>query len=133
MIRTRQLLTLSVGLVAMAFSVQSGVSGAATAAVTTRPVTQPAASASTAAAPATPNIVFVLTDDMSSNLLPYMPQVQKLQSQGTSFSDFVVSNSLCCPSRSSIFTGEYPHNTGVLSNEGPNGGFNAFHDNGLEK
>lgn len=128
-------MALAVGLVAMAFSVQSGASGAATAALPTRPVTQPAlsASASAAAAATKPNIVFVLTDDMSSNLLPYMPQVQKLQSQGTSFSDFVVSNSLCCPSRSSIFTGEYPHNTGVLSNEGPNGGFKAFHDNGLEK
>nr|WSZ19522.1 sulfatase [Streptomyces canus] len=138
MIRTRQLLTLAVGLVATALSVQSGASGAATAAVT-RPATQraafvPAAASGSASVTASkPNIVFVLTDDMSSNLLPYMPQVQKLQSQGTSFSDFVVSNSLCCPSRSSIFTGEYPHNTGVLGNEGPNGGFNAFHDNGLEK
>ncbi|MFJ9820345.1 sulfatase [Streptomyces sp. NPDC101151] len=75
----------------------------------------------------------MLTDDMSSNLVQYMPEVQKLQSQGMTFSDFVVSNSLCCPSRSSLFTGRYPHNTGVLGNEGPNGGFSAFHNNGLER
>ncbi|WP_328429198.1 sulfatase family protein [Streptomyces sp. NBC_00443] len=86
-----------------------------------------------AAAAEKPNIVFVLTDDMSSNLLPYMPEVQKLRSQGTTFSDFVVSNSLCCPSRASIFTGRYPHNTGVLSNDGPNGGFGAFRSSGEER
>jgi N-acetylglucosamine-6-sulfatase len=125
MIRTRQLLTLAVGLAAMVFSAQSGASGATS--QTPDPTTQPAAAA------AKPNIVFVLTDDMSSNLLQYMPEVKKLQSQGTTFSDDVVSNSLCCPSRSSIFTGMYPHNTGVLGNDGPNGGFDAFHNNGLEK
>ncbi|MEU6665663.1 sulfatase [Streptomyces sp. NPDC046727] len=128
MIRTRQLLTLTAGLAAMVFAAQSGMSAAT--AHTTAPTVKPAA----ATAAAKPNIVFVLTDDMSTNLLPYMPEVHKLQSQGTSFSDFVVSNSLCCPSRSSTFTGEYPHNTGVLSNTaGSNGGFKAFHDNGLEK
>ncbi|WP_316751370.1 sulfatase family protein [Streptomyces herbicida] len=132
MIRTRQLLTRIVGVVALVFAAQSGVSAATTGAATTTPVsppiTQPAATAAKR-----PNIVFVLTDDMSSNLLPYMPQVRKLQSQGMTFSDYVVSNSLCCPSRSSIFTGRYPHNTGVLGNDGPNGGFDAFHNNGLER
>ncbi|WP_371666989.1 sulfatase [Streptomyces sp. NBC_00289] len=139
MIRTRQLLTGIVGVAALVFAAQSGVSaatnGAATttdAAATTSPATTtPAPSA--AAAAGRPNIVFMLTDDMSSNLLQYMPEVRKLQSQGTSFSDYVVSNSLCCPSRSSIYTGLYPHNTGVLGNEGPNGGFDAFHNNGLER
>lgn len=127
MIRTRQLLALIVGAaaLALAFAAPSGMAGTKNSpAVTTQPV---------AAAAEKPNIVFVLTDDMSSNLLPYMPEVQKLQSQGMTFTDFVVSNSLCCPSRSSIFTGRYPHNTGVLSNEGPNGGFGAFHSGGEER
>ncbi|MER6423893.1 sulfatase [Streptomyces sp. NPDC001137] len=139
MIRTRQLLKGMAGVVALLFAAQSGVSAATTDATTSTEATTTTSAATTsptqpaAAAAQRPNIVFVLTDDMSSNLLPYMPEVQKLQSQGTSFSDYVVSNSLCCPSRSSIFTGEYPHNTGVLGNDGPSGGFDAFHKNGLER
>ena len=74
-----------------------------------------------------PNIVFVLTDDLTWNLVPYMPQVQALQREGTTFSRYVVTNSLCCPSRASIFTGRYPHSTGVLTNMPPAGGFDAFH------
>jgi arylsulfatase A-like enzyme len=85
------------------------------------------------AAASKPNIVFVLTDDMSSNLLPYVPEVQKMQAQGMTFNNHEVSNSLCCPSRSSIFTGQFPHNTGVLTNEAPDGGFGKFHANGDEK
>lgn len=82
--------------------------------------------------PAHPNIVFVLTDDLSMDLLPYMPQVQKLQSQGMSFNNYFVSDSLCCPSRSSIFTGQFPHDTGVFTNAGPGGGIGAFYGHGDE-
>ena len=81
-------------------------------------------------AKARPNIVFVLTDDLSSDLLPYMPNVQKLAARGTSFSNYFVIDSLCCPSRSSIFTGEYPHDTGVFTNHLPDGGVQAFDQHG---
>jgi len=74
-----------------------------------------------------PNIVFVLTDDLSWNLVQYMPQVRALQRDGATFSRYVVTNSLCCPSRASILTGRYPHSTGVLTNMPPAGGFDAFH------
>jgi arylsulfatase A-like enzyme len=83
--------------------------------------------APTAAAQTRPNIVFVLTDDLSWNLIPYMPQVQQLQREGMTFDRYVVTDSLCCPSRASIFTGRYPHSTGVLKNMGDDGGFDAFH------
>jgi N-acetylglucosamine-6-sulfatase len=83
--------------------------------------------------PPQPNIVFVLTDDLSSDLLPYMPNVRRLQQRGTSFSNYFVTDSLCCPSRASILTGQYPHNTGIFRNTGPDGGFTAFHDFGLEE
>jgi N-acetylglucosamine-6-sulfatase len=73
------------------------------------------------------NIVFVLTDDLSMDLLPFMPQVQELESQGMTFNDYFVSDSLCCPSRASIFTGNFPHDTGVYSNVGPDGGIRAFY------
>jgi N-acetylglucosamine-6-sulfatase len=80
-----------------------------------------------------PNIVFVLTDDLSIDLVPYMPHVVGLQSTGMTFSNYFVSDSLCCPSRSSIFTGEFPHNTGVFSNFGNDGGFRVFHRLGDER
>jgi N-acetylglucosamine-6-sulfatase len=79
-----------------------------------------------------PNIVFVLTDDLSMDLLPYMPQVQALQRNGMTFNNYFVSDSLCCPSRSSIFTGEFPHDTGVYTNAGPLGGLRAFYTHGDE-
>ncbi len=74
-----------------------------------------------------PNFVFVLADDLSSDLVPYMRQVQALQRDGTSFSRYVVTDSLCCPSRASILTGRYPHSTGVIRNQPPDGGFEIFH------
>ncbi|GAA2095320.1 sulfatase [Streptomyces albiaxialis] len=74
-----------------------------------------------------PNVVFVLTDDLSEDLVRYMPQVRKMRDQGMSFANYTVTDSLCCPSRSSIFTGKYPHNTGVFTNEPPDGGFDVFH------
>lgn len=73
-----------------------------------------------------PNIVFVLTDDLSMNLVRYMPTLQALQHRGMTFPNYTVTDSLCCPSRASIFTGEFPHNSGVLSNTAPTGGYTAF-------
>ena len=79
-----------------------------------------------------PNIVFVLTDDLSTDLVPFMPHVVALMHQGTSFSHYYVVDSLCCPSRSAIFTGEYPHDDGVFTNNHIDGGFDAFERNGDE-
>ncbi|MDT5038152.1 MAG: N-acetylglucosamine-6-sulfatase [Micromonosporaceae bacterium] len=79
-----------------------------------------------------PNIVFVLTDDLSWNLVRYLPAVREMQSQGLTFNDYVVTDSLCCPSRSSIFTGRFPHDTGVFTNGGSDGGFDFFHSHGEE-
>jgi N-acetylglucosamine-6-sulfatase len=82
---------------------------------------------------ARPNIVFVLTDDLAWNLVAYMPHVLQMQQQGTTFSNYFVTDSLCCPSRASIFTGEYPHDTGVFTNGGSDGGFHLFHARGEER
>jgi N-acetylglucosamine-6-sulfatase len=83
--------------------------------------------------PSQPNIVFVLTDDLSTDLIPYMPNVRRLQARGTTFSNYFVTDSLCCPSRASILTGQYPHDTGIFRNTGADGGFLAFHARGLEQ
>jgi N-acetylglucosamine-6-sulfatase len=80
-----------------------------------------------------PNIILILADDLSWNLVQYMPHVREMQASGVTFSRFFVSDSLCCPSRATIFTGKYPHNTGVYTNGGRDGGFFAFHNYGLEE
>jgi N-acetylglucosamine-6-sulfatase len=80
-----------------------------------------------------PNIVFILTDDLATNLVQYMPHVLKMQKDGVTFSNYFVTDSLCCPSRSSIFTGRYPHDTGVFKNTGKDGGYLVFRDRGLER
>jgi N-acetylglucosamine-6-sulfatase len=77
-----------------------------------------------------PNIVFILTDDLSMNLLRFMPELAEVRKQGTTFTNYFVTDSLCCPSRSSIFTGKLPHNTGVFKNTGQDGGYEAFNAHG---
>jgi N-acetylglucosamine-6-sulfatase len=77
-----------------------------------------------------PNIVFVLTDDLSRDLVRFMPQVQALQTRGLSFDNYFVSDSLCCPSRASIFTGNFPHDTHVFGNTLPKGGVAKFFKRG---
>ncbi|REE96553.1 sulfatase family protein [Thermomonospora umbrina] len=79
-----------------------------------------------------PNIIFVLTDDLSTDLVPHMPTVRRMQRTGVTFSNYFATNSLCCPSRATIFTGRFPHNTGVVTNYPPNGGYQAFHERGGE-
>ena len=79
-----------------------------------------------------PNIVFVLTDDLAWNLVRYMPHVRQMQSRGVTFNRYFVTDSLCCPSRASIFSGRLPHNTGIFSNTPPDGGFHAFRRRGEE-
>ncbi|MGB2710930.1 MAG: sulfatase-like hydrolase/transferase, partial [Conexibacter sp.] len=82
---------------------------------------------------AQPNVVFVLTDDLSWDLVRWMPNVRRLQQRGTTFSNYFVTDSLCCPSRASILTGQYPHNTGIFRNTGVDGGFLAFQALGRER
>lgn len=89
---------------------------------------EPVPSAPLTEAVAKPNIVFILFDDYSSELVSYMDGLNGLAEDGFSFSSHIVSDPLCCPSRASILTGKYPHNTGVLSNQWPTGGMAAFQD-----
>lgn len=77
-----------------------------------------------------PNIIFILTDDYATNLVDFMPNLKAMQKEGVTFNNYYVSNSLCCPSRSTIFTGMLPHNTGVETNTKPNGGYDAYMEKG---
>src|SRR5687768_9986003 len=71
---------------------------------------------STPTAAVQPNIVFIMVDDLSSDVVPYMGAVQEMAAEGVTFDNFIVSNSLCCPSRAGYLTGKYPHNNFVLGN-----------------
>jgi arylsulfatase A-like enzyme len=62
----------------------------------------PSRAPSSAPAPR-PNIVFVLTDDLAWNLVQYMPHVLEMEKRGVTFVNYFVTDSLCCPSRASIF------------------------------
>jgi N-acetylglucosamine-6-sulfatase len=89
----------------------------------------------TAAASSAPNILFILTDDhdVQSGTLQYMPHLQALLAeQGTTFGNMLVPLSLCCPSRTTILRGQFPHNTQVTTNALPNGGFEKAHALNLE-
>ncbi len=67
-----------------------------------------------------PNIIFILTDDLDTRYpegswLDDFPGLKAdLADRGTTFSNFFVSLSLCCPSRSSILRGQYAHNTQIF-------------------
>ena len=84
-------------------------------------------SGSTALGDTRPNIVLVLTDDMRWDELENMPKTKAfLAAGGARFTQAYVSNSLCCPSRTSTLTGQYSSNNGVWRNAAPYGGFRAF-------
>jgi N-acetylglucosamine-6-sulfatase len=81
-----------------------------------------------------PNFIFILTDDLDAKSVDLMPRIKKLlMNHGTIFSNFFVTDSLCCPSRASFLRGQYPHNHQVLSNAEPEGGFERFHELGHEQ
>jgi arylsulfatase A-like enzyme len=84
-----------------------------------------------------PDIVVIQTDDQTLADLyaiyvnpltgvasPVMPNtLSLLAGQGITFNRYYVSNPLCCPSRTTLLTGRYSHNNGVLTNFFPSGGF----------
>lgn len=77
-----------------------------------------------------PNVLLITTDDQPLYSLEYMPIVQReLVQKGINFTRAYVTTPLCCPSRSSILTGLFVQNTGVLTNRPPNGGAPAFKKN----
>ena len=79
--------------------------------------------------------MFILTDDLSWNLISEQltPHIMQLEHDGETFNHYFVADSLCCPSRSTIFTGLFPHDTRVTTNTPPTGGFTKFESRGLTK
>ena len=76
-----------------------------------------------------PNVIVVMTDDQTAASLSMMPTVEsELAAKGTTFANNFTNWPLCCPSRSTFYTGQYAHNHGVLGNSAPDGGFTKFND-----
>jgi len=79
---------------------------------------------------AKPNIVLIQTDDQTVQQLYardasghlVMPNVvRRVARRGTRFDRYYVTYPICCPSRTSLLTGRYVHNHGVLINRPPFG------------
>jgi N-acetylglucosamine-6-sulfatase len=78
--------------------------------------------------PSKPNIVFIMVDDLDMSLMQYMPLTKQLVAdKGATFENYFDNVALCCPARASILRGQYSHNTGVLDNHWPAGGYGVFH------
>jgi N-acetylglucosamine-6-sulfatase len=87
-----------------------------------------------------PNFVVILSDDQRWDTVDathqarkrpgyVMPNVRReLISSGVTFTEGHVTTAVCCPSRASILTGQYAHNTGVRENLPPDGGVEVFDD-----
>ncbi|XP_077292530.1 N-acetylglucosamine-6-sulfatase-like [Arctopsyche grandis] len=66
-----------------------------------------------------PNIVLIITDDQDSvlgGMTPMTKTEKLLQKRGVHFMNSFTSAPICCPSRSSILTGMYPHNHKTVNN-----------------
>ena len=59
-----------------------------------------------------PNIIFLLNDDQDLTLGGATPMqfTQQFMSDGAEVENFFVNTPVCCPSRTTLLTGDYPHN-----------------------
>lgn len=72
-----------------------------------------------------PNILVIITDQQSADAMSHRlgdrhlktPHMDSLAKRGVSFTRAYSANPICIPSRTSMLTGRYPHETGVLSND----------------
>ena len=73
-----------------------------------------------------PNIILIMTDQQRYDTInalgyPHMetPILDRLVNEGVHFSNCFITGASCVPARASLFTGYYPHTTGVLKNGDP--------------
>lgn len=87
-----------------------------------------------------PNIVFIIADDVSWNDLGcygnedvQTPFINRLAREGLKFNNVYLTASSCSPSRTSIISGRYPHNTGSAELHTPLPGHLALFPEELKK
>lgn len=79
------------------------------------------------------NVVFILADDMDWGVFRQVPRLAALQSEGLTLLNATTTDSLCCPSRVSIFRSQFIHNHLVVSNrQASGGGWPTFYNRGEE-
>ncbi|QNL52556.1 sulfatase [Olivibacter sp. SDN3] len=74
--------------------------------------------------PKKPNIIFIFSDDHAyqaigayGNQYARTPNIDRIANEGAIFNNFLVTNSICGPSRANLLTGKYSHENGYLANE----------------
>jgi arylsulfatase A-like enzyme len=66
-----------------------------------------------------PNVLIIVTDDQRADTLKVQQHTRRLiREKGVRFTDAYTTTPTCCPARATIFTGRYPHNHGVRTNDG---------------
>src|ERR687897_3082531 len=81
-----------------------------------------------------PNIIFIIADDLDAASVSKVPSLTEyMADKSITFDNAFVTSALCCPSRATILTAQYPHNHLVRSNVPPVGGFKTFRDLGRER
>jgi len=91
----------------------------AAALVLNQPPTGGTALAAGGRGPDQPNVVLIQTDDQTLRQFTadVMPETHRLLvDHGTEFTNYLATTGQCCPSRSTLITGQYAHNHGVTSN-----------------
>lgn len=75
------------------------------------------------AAPSTPNIVYIMTDDHAAQMMSAYdplraatPNLDRIGEEGMIFRNSFCTNSLCAPARATLLTGKYSHKNGQLGN-----------------
>lgn len=71
------------------------------------------------------NVLLILTDQHSADVMScaqgdrylHTPHIDSLAARGVRFTRAYVANPICVPSRTALFTGRYPHETGVQNND----------------
>lgn len=70
-----------------------------------------------------PHIIFIITDQQRFDTIRSLgydyidtPNLDRLVNEGVTFTNCHISAPSCAPSRASLFTGYYPHTTGILRN-----------------
>ena len=76
-----------------------------------------------------PSIVFIISDDETyaeaQNAATNTHLDRNIAAHGITFTNAIIPNPLCCPSRTSILRGQYSSTTKVWTNRGQYGGWSA--------
>ncbi|KAF8979360.1 hypothetical protein BGZ46_005525 [Entomortierella lignicola] len=82
-----------------------------------------------------PNFLVFLTDDQDRrmNSLDHLPLVKKyIRDEGTEFTNYYTTTAMCCPSRVSLWSGQFAHNHNVTDESPPHGSYTKFVSQNIE-